>query len=79
MRKYTNWLKLNWDKNNMFPPPLDGQKAINILEKYLLPEDWYIVNPLTNAQANCEVVHEILYRYSKKYRREYKNYIRNNK
>ena len=30
---------------------------------------------MTNIQANSEVVHDILYRYSKKYRKEFKNNI----
>lgn len=69
---FTKWLDNNWDKNNMFPPPLNAQRAINFLAQYLLGEDWYIVNPLTSAQANVEIVHEILNKYSKKYRKEYK-------
>ena len=68
--KFSKWLDNNWQKDNMFPPPLDAQEALNFLQKYLLGEDWYIVNPLTTAQANCEVVHDILYKYSKKYRKE---------
>ena len=70
---FTEWLDKNWEKDNMFPPPLDPQIALDFLQKYLLGEDWYIVNPLCNAQANCEVVHDILYKYSKRYRKEIKN------
>ena len=73
---FRKWLNENWDKNNMFPPPLEPQKAIDFLEQYLLGEDWYIVNPLTTAQANVEIVHEILYRYSRKYRKEVKKEMR---
>lgn len=76
---YTEWLDKNWEKDNMFPPPMDGQIAVTFLERYLLPKDWYIVNPLRVAQANCEVVHEILYRYSKEYRKEYKKYLKDGK
>lgn len=70
---FTKWLDENWEKDNMFPPSLDAQTALNFLQKYLLGEDWYIVNPLSTSQANCEVVHDILYKYSKKYRKEIKN------
>ena len=73
---FRKWLDENWDKNNMFPPPLEAQKAIDFLEQYLLGEDWYIVNPLTTAQANVEIVHEILYKYSRKYRKEVKKEMR---
>lgn len=73
-KRFTTWLENNWQKDNMFPPPLDAQEAITFLEYYLLGENWYIVNPLTNAQANVESVHQILYKYSKKYKKEYKKW-----
>ena len=72
--KYTEWLDENWDKNNMFPPSLDPQTALDFLQEYLLGEDYYIVNPMPNIQANCEVVHDILYKYSKQYRKERKQW-----
>lgn len=71
---YTEWLNKNWDKNNMFPPSLDPQTALDFLQEYLLGEDYYIVNPMPNIQANCEVVHDILYKYSKQYRKERKQW-----
>lgn len=70
--EFQKWLDENWEKDNMFPPSLEPQTALNFLQEYLLGEDWYIVNPLTTGQANCEVVHDILYKYSKKYRKEIK-------
>ena len=69
---YTEWLDKNWEKDNIYPPVLEPQTALNFLQNYLLGEDWYIVNPLSTGQANCEVVHDILYKYSKKYRKEVK-------
>ena len=74
---FNEWLDKNWQKDNMFPPPLDAQIALNFLQQYLLGEDWYIINPLTTAQANCEVVHNILYKYSKQYKKEYKKKLKN--
>ena len=71
---YTEWLNKNWDKNNMFPPSLDPQTALDFLQEYLLGEDYYIVNPMPNIQTNCEVVHDILYKYSKQYRKERKQW-----
>ena len=71
---YTEWLNKNWDKNNMFPPCLEPQTALDFLQEYLLGEDYYIVNPMPNIQANCEVVHDILYKYSKQYRKERKQW-----
>ena len=69
---FSEWLDNNWRKDNIFPPALEAQEGIKFLQKYLLGEDWYIVNPLSSAQANCEVVHDILYKYSRKFRREMK-------
>ena len=62
--EFQKWLDENWEKDNMFPPCLDAQLAIDFLCNYLLGEDYYIVNPLCTAQANCEIVHDILYKYS---------------
>ena len=70
--KFSKWLDNNWQKDNIFPPPLDPQEALNFLQEYLLGEDWYIINPLSTAQANCELVYDILYKYSRKFRKEMK-------
>ena len=72
--QYQEWLDKNWKKDNMFSPPMEAQTAVNFLTQYLLGEDWYSVNPISTEQINCEIVHEILYKYSKKYRKEYKKY-----
>lgn len=77
--KYSEWLQNNWDKDNVCPPKLDAQQALNILQQYLLGDNWYIVDPLCNEQANVEVVHEILYKHSKQYRKEIKQQKRGNK
>jgi len=73
---FTEWLDENWQENNMFPPLLNGQKALDFLREYLLGEDWYSVNPISTEQINCEVVHNILYKFSKKYRKEYKKSLK---
>ena len=36
---FTEWLDENWEKDNMFPPCLEPQKALLFLEEYLLGED----------------------------------------
>lgn len=71
---FTQWMNGERDKNKITCPSLDAQIAIEFLQHYLLGENWYIVDPLCNAQANVEVVHTILYKYSKKYRKEYKQW-----
>lgn len=70
--KFSEWIKEHYNKDNMCPPVLDPQEALDILQKYLLGEDWYIVDPITTGQANVNVVEEILYKYSKQYRKEIK-------
>jgi hypothetical protein len=62
------------DKDNIFPPPLEPQLALDFLREYLLGEDWYSLNPISTVQINTEVVVEILYRFSKRYRKELKKY-----
>ena len=74
---FTKWLDKNWDKDNMFPPELESQEAIYILVDYLLGEDYYFVNPLNTKQGNVEIVNDILYKYSKEYRDEYKERHKN--
>lgn len=64
------------DPDNIFDPPLKAQEAINFLCDYLLGEDWYVVDPVGTEQVNTEIVHQILYKYSRRYRREYKGYYK---
>ena len=32
--EFQKWLDENWEKDNMFPPVLEPQTALNFLEKY---------------------------------------------
>lgn len=71
--KYSDWVKENWEKNNILAPPLEAQKAINFLTNYLLGEDWYDSSGATHPeQVNARIVHEILMKYSPEYRKELK-------
>lgn len=65
------------DPDNIFDPPTKPEIAIEFLKDYLLGEDWYVSDPLGPNQVNTEIVHEILYKYSRRYRKEYKKYIKN--
>jgi hypothetical protein len=51
--------------------------ALEFLKNYLLGEDWYVVSPISTKQVNTEIVYEILYRHSKKFRIELEKYKRN--
>ena len=75
MADILKWLKEQNEtvnKGNIFPPPLEPQMAIGFLKAYLLGEDWYTVNPLSQEQINTEIGFEILFKYSKRFKREYK-------
>lgn len=39
---------------------------------YLLGEDWYVVDPIGRQQVNEIALHEILEKYSRRYRKECK-------
>lgn len=73
---FTEWLKLEnaKDPDNMLPPALDFEKAIYFLKNYLLGEAWYVEYPGTPKQINTDIVYDILKKYSKKFRKELKNY-----
>ena len=75
MADILKWLKEQNEtvnKGNIFPPSLESQTAIGFLKDYLLGEDWYTVNPISQEQINTEIVFEILFKYSKRFKREYK-------
>ena len=59
------------DKENIFAPPLEPQKALNILTSYLLGDNYYIESPVNGKQANFIIVKDILTRNSKKFKKEY--------
>ena len=74
--KWSKWLNDNWQENNILPPELEPQLAIEILAEYLLGNDWYVSVPVDVKQTNCEIVESILYKYSKKYKKELKNELK---
>lgn len=77
-KTYKSKLKDDFDKiiadrtYGIFPAPTDPQMAIHILSAYLLGEDYYIVDPLPNDQANTIIIQDILFKYSKEYRKRFK-------
>ena len=58
------------DPDNIFPPPLPAQKAVDFLRRYLLGEDYYVVDPISTEQCNTRIVYTILERYSKRFKQE---------
>lgn len=54
------------------PAPMNAQQALNILCDYLLGENWYVVMPLSVEQINACAVEQILDKYSKQWRKDWK-------
>ena len=63
----------------ILPAPTEAQLAVNVLQEYLLGEDYYVVDPLPNCQANTIIVHDILLLHSRRYRKEWKRRVRQRK
>lgn len=72
MEKFSDWLESNWERNNLMPPSLDDQKALEFLFEYLVEDDFYLSVSIGREQANTELVGYILEKYSKKYKKELK-------
>lgn len=49
------------DKNEI--PTMTGQEAFNAVVDHLLGEDYYIVDPISNAQANPIILKDIKKKY----------------
>lgn len=56
------------------PAPMDAQLAVNILCDYLLGDDWYFAGSASVEQGNAIVVELILDKYSKQFKKDWKNY-----
>ena len=56
--------------DNIFPPGISEKTALDILQVWLLGEDWYVVDPLNGQQVNNEIVYQILYKYSDEFKKE---------
>ena len=74
MQTFTDWLENDSIDCGIMSPPMEAEKALSFLTDYLLGENWYVVAPLSPKQVNTNRVHEILWKYSKQYRKEYKQY-----
>ena len=70
--------RLSDDTFGMCPAPMSADLALQILTEYLLGEDFYIVMPVPQEQANTIIVETILRKYSKEYRKDRKRFIKEN-
>ena len=74
MQTFTDWLENDSVDCGIMSPPMEAEKALSFLADYLLGENWYVVAPISPKQVNTNRVHEILWKYSKQYRKEWKQY-----
>lgn len=56
------------------PAPMDAQEALDILTSYLLGDDWYVAGSMNVKQVNACVVEQILDKYSKQWKRDWKHF-----
>lgn len=80
MNNFTDWLVNEADDCGMLTPPMEAQQCVDMLQMYLLGENWYSTSGVTSAkQINTEIVFEILSKHSKRFRKEWSRYIKNNR
>ena len=58
----------------LIPAPMDAQVALDILTSYLLGDDYYFAGSCNVEQGNAIVVEQILDKYSKKWRKDWKHF-----
>lgn len=62
------------DKDNIYCTGITDREFVHFIIKYLLGENWYVVDPLGHEQINQIALEEILDSYSKKFRKELLRY-----
>ena len=77
---YTDFIKekesKREDKGNIYCTGITDREFVHFIIKYLLGEDWYVVDPLGHEQINQIALEEILDKYSKEFRKELLAYKR---
>lgn len=64
------------DKENIYGVGMSDAEFRHFIIQYLLPENWYVVDPIGQSQVNEIAINEILTKYSKKFRKERKKYLK---
>lgn len=75
-KTFTEWLDKQPDYG-LCEPPMTLQEFEDFIEKYLLPDN-YICDGLASTVSQCRTVilFDILMNYSKKFRKEWKKYLK---
>ena len=68
--------KTRKDKDNIFGVGLTDAEFREFIIDYLLGKDWYVADLLSQTQINEIALYEILERYSKQYRKEYRKWLK---
>lgn len=58
------------DKDNIFGVGISDAEFRRFIIHYLLGENWYVVDPLSQTQVNEIALYEILEKHSRRYRKE---------
>lgn len=61
--------KIPVDERNLWSYELSGQKAFDVLISSIMGDDYYIVDPLPNIQANPIILYDILMKIDPAFRR----------
>lgn len=57
------------NEREILPPSTDPQLVVNCLQDLFLGENWYVAVPISTKQINTVILHDILYKYCKAYRK----------
>ena len=58
------------DKDNIFCTGISDTEFVKFAIKYLLGDDWYVVDPLGYSQTTQLALEDILFKYSKQFKKE---------
>lgn len=72
---FTEWLEDN-KKYGILPPPMELEQFEKFLTQYLFDKEPQIVMPVNEKQARTEILFDILSKYSKKFGKEWKTYLK---
>lgn len=75
-KTFTEWLEANHNGYGLCSPPISLEEFEEFLISYLLPKPPQIVMPMSEAQCRTELLWDILMNNSKKFRKEWRGYLK---
>ena len=76
--KLTDWLERNRLECDMCPPPMSAGEFEHYIVKYLLGDDFVLVDSLGVSQVRSVALLDVLKKHSAEFRKEYKEYLNGN-